>query len=140
MYALQGFDREVEGDSGMISRTLDLEGKLLVKDGILFISNSNDLIDKLQSGKYKKGGQVAGEMKELMAENIFAAIVDMTNIREITDDYEGMGFEQMEVHTNRKQAKGVMKLENKKQNSLKTIFEKLNEEYVKKQEERDSQI
>ena len=113
-------------------------GRLLVHDGLLFVSNDEDLLTQIKSGDIKKSDRVSKKLGNLLENNTFASFFDVNVLQNVAKELEGVQMDDMQFNVNGKGADFKMNLEEKDKNSLKAIFEMINEQY-KKNEDRNLQ-
>lgn len=105
---------------------------LLVKDQLLFLAENMAILDRIQEEDFSTSGKVKKQLARSMFENIFAFVADASFFHEISKDFDQIGITDFEVKTNRKEASSLLNFEDQNLNSLKGIFLKVNEIYLKR--------
>ncbi|MFT4760659.1 MAG: hypothetical protein ACI9XO_002197 [Paraglaciecola sp.] len=108
-------------------------GNMLVKNGMMFISSDEALLSKLKEGKLSKSERAMGDMVNLLNENTMGAYFDFEAVRGFSKDLENIHFDHLEVKMKNSGADFKMELEDKNMNSLKAIFQMVNESYLDSQ-------
>ena len=132
-YALN-FEQSVE-DSTQNKRTFSLKGDLLVKDDLIYMGESEELLRKIHEEDYLSPTGFE-ELKVLQKENIFALFTPFTDAA-LRDKIE---VKNISAHANRKTAEISIKLKNQKENSLRQLMEVVKKEMEKKSEKEGKKI
>ncbi|MCR9290129.1 MAG: DUF4836 family protein [Bacteroidetes bacterium] len=109
-------------------------GQLLIKDDLLFVSNDDNLLNNIKTGDIKKSNRVSKKLDNLIEDNTVASFFDINILQEIASEMKGIQVDDMQFNVNGKGADFKLNLDEKNKNSLKAIFEMINEEYKKDQE------
>ncbi len=107
----------------------DGEGYLLLKDGHAFISGNESVLAEVESGKFKG----AKKVKNLTKDNLFAIYFNYLTSKSLfgPEDEQPKGVEEIESSINRDGARFNVEMDKKDVNSLKYIFQIVEEEYQK---------
>ena len=108
-------------------------GQMVLKDGMLFISADESLLEKLQGGKLSKADRADGKIIDVLDENVLGAYFDFEAVRDMSTELKNVQFDHIEFEVDGKGAKFKMDLENDNVNSLKAIFEMINDSYLDSQ-------
>lgn len=105
---------------------------LLVKDKLLFISENASMIQTIRKGGYRSADQVNASIYETIDSNSLGAYLDFKNFKHLTNDLEkGQDlFTHLEMNIGLKQGNLKAEMANKDMNSLKALFELMNEIYL----------
>ncbi len=126
-YRLLEFKMESKEDTTVAETKVDLDGQVLVKDGILYITSQPALLDKVEQGETGMEGPVAEQAKGLIHQNIFTAIGDLTALEGRKADPENP-VESVQATAERGGTKAVIKLKDKNTNSLKALIDMMKKE------------
>ncbi len=106
-------------------------GKLMVTKDMLFVSADEELLKKIKDGGFKKSERAKKEVLNVLNGSTIASYFDFEVMKNAIDGLEEFSFTKLELTFKGSQADSKMKLKDKSQNSLKAIFEMLNEAYLK---------
>lgn len=109
-------------------------GKLLVKDDLLFVSNDADLLNKIKSGDIQQSKEINKRLDNLLENNTVASFFDINVLENISSELAGVKMDDMQFNINGKGADFKLNLDEKNENSLKSIFKMINEQYKKDQD------
>ena len=110
-------------------------GKLLVKDGMLFVGSDEALLTKLKEGKLSNAEKADGNLVKLLNQNTLGAYFDFEAVRSFSKELENIHFDHLEFNVKGSASDFKMKLEDKNTNSLKAIFQMINESYLNSQKQ-----
>jgi hypothetical protein len=96
---------------------------LMVKDDMLYLSASSDLIEKVQKGTLGIDGAIASKGASIINQHIFTALGNPIVIEELKEEFNGI--KSVEASANRKGTRLEILMENEKENSLKYIIEQM---------------
>lgn len=108
-------------------------GKMLVKDGLLFVSNNEDILNQIKDGGYQKSDRVNNEVKNLLKGNTVSSFFDFNFLQGFAKELENVQVKDMKFNVNGEGADFKLNLEEANKNSLKAIFEMINAGYQKSQ-------
>ncbi|RMG83180.1 MAG: hypothetical protein D6714_10175, partial [Bacteroidetes bacterium] len=109
-------------------------GQMLVKEDLIFLSNDAEILSQIQSGNLQKSDKTARKLSDLMKNNTIAGLFQMQNLGALSEELSAVRFEEMMFNVNGKGADMKLNLREKQKNSLKAIFEMINEQYKKAQD------
>jgi len=118
------------GDGFSITRGSGF-GKMLVTKDMLFASANGELLKKIKDGGFKKSDRAKKEILNVLKKSTLASYFDFEVIKNAIRGLEEINFTQLEFTVKGSQADAKMKLKDMSKNSLKAIFEMLNETYLK---------
>lgn len=141
LYELLSFTRPIESDTITDTLKIDMDGFLLIKDDILYLTSSENMVQKIQSEQFSKNGKINQQLAEISRENIFSMVLNVDNNEDTKWDTPfGMVSKNMVVQTDRKRSEVILKTNNPNENSLKTLFKEINEDYEKHQSSEETKI
>ena len=108
-------------DDGMLQRVGDM----------LYVSNSEYLLDKVASERYDRGGQTIENMANLMPGNIFSAYTSRRGLQEADRSLGDVPFQELKIIANRKKMAFIMKMKDGDSNALWQFFNEMNEVYLR---------
>lgn len=108
-------------DDGMLQRVGDM----------LYVSNSEDLLDKIADDRYDRGGQTIENMANLMPGNIFSAYTSNRGIQLADRSVADVPFQELKMIANRKKMAFIMKMKDGNSNALWQFFKEMNEVYLR---------
>lgn len=105
------------------------DAQLLIQDDMLFISASSEIVTTIQAGGFKGNTAVDAAKIKLLKSDIFAGFADFNSIMENTktDKKLNLNFEEIQFSTDKKSSEFFMNFKDKNSNSLKQLFESINE-------------
>ena len=110
-------------------------GKMIIKDDMMFISTDEVLLSKLKGGKLDKSERAGGDMVDLLNDNTLGAYFDFEAVKGFSKDMENVQFDHLEFNVKGSSSDFKMELEDKNTNSLKAIFQMINESYLDSQKQ-----
>jgi len=125
-----GFNQAMSG-FGPGSSRINTAGKILIHDDMMFISGDENLLANIKAGSLK-GGTVKKDVYKLLSGQIFGLFTDFDAIKKGRDDMKEMEkIKDIRATANRKSSTMNIEMHDKKVNSLKLIFEAINNAYLK---------
>ena len=109
---------------------LKTEGELLVKDDMVYISSAPSIIDQIESGKFSPASK-KGWAKDVLRSSSFSTFIDFKNILALGNDWDGEGLDNLKIYTKDGRSTIQLRMEDQSKNSLKNIFELMNESYLR---------
>lgn len=110
-----------------------VEGEILIKNGLLYLSDRAALLDKVQSGNFATQGKLMESMPALIAKRALAGILDMARVSQLEDDFTNSPITSVEGNAGRKEAMVRVKMQEEGTNSLKQFFQWMNRQYQEQQ-------
>jgi len=116
-------------NTSMLTRGPDAQ--LVILDDMLLVSGDPGIISKVIEGGFSGGDQIDKSKIKTLRSNIFSGFSDFSKLIKTRDGKEmDLNFDQMNFSTNRKNADFNMDFKDKSVNSLKQLFESINEIYL----------
>jgi len=112
------------------SSQLKTEGELLIKDGMIYISSSSNIIEQIRDEDFRAASK-EGWAKELLRNSSFSTFVDFNNIAPIQESLEGEGLDQLKIVAKDGQSTMHLQMKDDNINSLKALMEMINKAYLK---------
>ena len=119
--------------------TISDGGKIILKDGFLFVAENAELLDQIENGNYQTGGAINKKVQSLVEDNIAGCYGENVWANLDSGPFRFVPITSIEAFANRKNAEGLLEMKDKNSNSLKQLFLKFEEGYQedrKKREER----
>jgi hypothetical protein len=123
LYHFVNWEYQMIEDSLVKSDNKTYPAHIWLNDGMLYLSNAEALIKKVQQGDTGMKGNLATKGSELLKQHIFTALGNPTAMDEFMEQFGGV--ESVEASASRKGTELIIEMENKSQNSLKTLIEQL---------------
>ncbi|MEM6966156.1 MAG: DUF4836 family protein [Bacteroidota bacterium] len=114
--------------------TAGVQPQLYFDGKVAFMSSNTKAVSAIQSGDWGKSGLVGSEVKDVINENLMGAFINFATIGKLMDS-SGLNFDAMEnayMSMDRDEAAYQVNMKDKSQNSLKSIFELLNQSYERR--------
>lgn len=106
-------------------------GQALIHDGLLFFSNDEALLTKIKEGGFNKGDRAPAAVLKMLKNNTFASHFGIEALKKMDDDFADLNFTDMKLNVKGDEADFKLDLKDDSKNSLKAIFEMINEAYLK---------
>jgi Domain of unknown function (DUF4836) len=113
----------------MSNKYVGENGKLRIKDDILFIG-SNEAVSQMTGN-----GSVKAEIKEVLNKNIFGMYANFNQIFSASDEMKDPEFTEMMMTINGKNGESIIKTKDSNENSLKSLMKAANRWYLKNKTE-----
>lgn len=111
------------------------DNQLMVHNGIAFITGNIDRLDDIEKGNIKATRQLPIQVNDMVTNNPLALFVDFNALKRVGIlNTESLNL--LELIGNKKEANFQLSMKNENQNSLQTVFEAINEEFVRTTEEK----
>ena len=107
----------------------NMGAQITIKDDIMFMSNDVELISSIKDGTFD--GNADKKMMKKVSGNVFGMYMDYQTIAKLMDDDALENITTMEFFAKRKNSDFALNFKDSNTNSLKQLFEMLNEQYVK---------
>jgi hypothetical protein len=125
---------ELNNEADSLPATAPESGEeMLIKNGVVYLSSNDDLLDAIAGGNFNTGGQLPKDLAELAAQNAIAALADLAWMAKVEDDFANFPARRMQFTTSREKAEATMEMNDQEENSLKQFFEWMNTEYQQKE-------
>lgn len=108
------------------SQSIDIDGQILVRNGLLYLASNPDLLEQVEEGDTGLKGNLADTMGEVIMEQIFTAIGTPAALSKWNDDLERV--EDVRAGATREGILFRVDFEEKEQNSLRYLIEQVQEE------------
>jgi len=107
--------------------------QLYVSGDMLFLGDASTTVEKMKSGEWGKSKLVGGEIKKVVSDNIFGAFADFQTIAQLIDmgNIDLNGIKNGIMRMDRDDSTFKVEMTDKNTNSLKSIFNMLNDNYKK---------
>lgn len=135
-YTIKGYDQYTEVDTGSLKLRIDLDGEIVLKDDLLYLTNSPEKAATIQAGNFSTQSPVVQSIQPLINSNIFSMIMDAKTLARAEKDFKDMGLNGLQATANAEKAEGIIRFDDQSQNSLKTILQLLNKKYLEDQSKR----
>jgi len=112
-------------------RTNSDDAHIVFKDDILFISGDASLIAAVKNGGVPKSERLDASKIKTLSGNIFGGYFDFQNMIENFTGTDANAFKEMQITTDRETGDFLLKMKDDNTNSLKQIFEMINNAYLK---------
>lgn len=110
------------------------DAQIVIEDNIIMISADPDIIAKMQAGGYKGNEAMDASKVKLLKSDIFAGFADFDALMQNAPDVKlDLNFKDLKFSTNRKNSEFMMNFKDKNTNSLKQLFESINEIFLAEQ-------
>ena len=141
LYKLLGINRPIELDTITDTLKIDMDGFLLLKDDILYLTSSEDMVQKIQSGQFSRDGKINLQVAEITKKNIFSLVLngDDNDATKWNTPF-GIVSKNIIIQTDRKRSEVILKTNNPNENSLETLFKEINKDYEKQQPSEETKI
>ena len=117
------------GMADMMSKNYVESGKLAFIDDVLFVGDAATLSD------LKTGGNVSGDVKDVLNKNIFGLYANLNKIFANSEDMKDPEMTELKMMMNGTNGEGMMKMKNANENSLKSLMQAINRWYLKNKAE-----
>lgn len=108
-------------------------GKLLIKDNMLFITGNETLLNQLRVGALPQAERISKEKLSGMSGNIASGMMDFVAMSKFSKSMWNEKIENIEFDATRKETNFKLDMVDKNNNSLKSLLQYLNEAYQKGQ-------
>lgn len=125
-YRFLRWDHKAVADSNSVSKSVEMEGEVLLRDGLFFISNQSALLDQVEAGETGLSGELAKQSAKAMGEHIFTAFGNPGLMSGF--DFEAEQIQEIEASANREGIKLRLEMDNKDLNSLRYLIELMSKE------------
>jgi Domain of unknown function (DUF4836) len=113
------------GAADMMSKTYVETGKIAFVDDVVFIGDAATI-----SG-LKTGGNVSGDVKDILNKNIVGVYANFNQIFANTEGMQNPEFGEMKMTMSGKNAEATVKTRDAKENALKSLMKAINQWYLK---------
>ena len=96
---------------------------------MLYISEDAELLDLVESGDFKRGGEPMAQMADLMPKNIFSFVGDVSWFKQWDGDAGNLPFSLGQATANRKKSGFILYMDNERTNSLEQLLKELDKVY-----------
>lgn len=127
------FKQTVKDTAKAEEQKFELNGLLLIRDDLIYMGSSEELLAKVQNGQYAEGAVWQPGLREMSKTNIFAFLAPVFEIP-LGDKVE---VEKITLHTNRKTAALQIHLADKDRNSLYQLMQSLRKEMEEQQKKKE---
>jgi len=110
-----------EGDSTYVNASVEMEGEVLLHEGLFFISNQPILLDRVIAGETGLSGELAQQSAQAMGEHIFTAFGNPSLMGAF--DFEAEQIQEIEASANREGIQLRLEMDNQEENSLRYLIE-----------------
>jgi len=110
-----------EGDSTYVNASVEMEGEVLLHEGLFFISNQPILLDRVIAGETGLSGELAKQSAQAMGEHIFTAFGNPSLMGAF--DFEAEQIQEIEASANREGIQLRLEMDNQEENSLRYLIE-----------------
>lgn len=109
----------------------DPDAQLLIQDEMIFMSANPEIVRKIKDGGFKGNEAIDKSKINLLKNDILAGFADFSTLIESTAAKKNLdlNFKDIKFSTNRKDSELFMNFKDKNSNSLKQLFESINEIY-----------
>jgi Domain of unknown function (DUF4836) len=120
-----------EGASGISRTYVKGQGKMVIKDDVLFAG------DDVTINSLNTNGSVNSDVKDVLNKNIFGVYANFVKIFANDAKMQDPEFTEMKMTVNSKTGESTIKMKNEHENSLKTLMQALNKWYLKNKAENE---
>ncbi len=120
------FKKGSPADSTGQSRRIDIDGQILVQNGLVYLASQPELLEKVEAGETGLKGGVASLMGDVMMEQIFTAMGTTAPLSKWDEDFKRV--ENVRAGATRSGIQFRLDFEEKDQNSLRYLIEQIQEE------------
>jgi hypothetical protein len=125
-YRFLRWEREAEGDSSYVKTSVQMDGEVLLHEGLFFITNESALLDQVEAGETGLAGGLAQQSAKAMGKHIFTAFGNPAMMSAF--DFEVEKVQEIEASANRDGVQVRIEMDNKEQNSLRYLIELMSKE------------
>lgn len=105
--------------------------RLLIRDGMLFITGDEMWIEKLHSGGFAKGERLKGEMADAISRKLFYGYFDAEALRSLNRETGDLSVRDIDIQADRSEIDLRIRMNDEKTNALKAIFQAAEKQYEK---------
>ncbi len=106
------------------------DGWFLVKDDLMYLTSSESFAKQIQSGKFNKAARIQ-DVSEALNSNIVGGFFNFEAMQSLVKDFDSAKFNSMTFSSSRENTRMSLKTNEKNENSLKTLFVSLEEQFKK---------
>ncbi len=106
---------------------------MYVKDDLVFIISDTDILQKIQNGGYASAYQVNQDIYKNTVSNAFGTYINFANFDNLSNEKIGSPFSTMQFDAGLKQSGMRLEMKDKSMNSLKALFDFLNDSYLERE-------
>ena len=125
-YRFLRWEREAEADSSYVKTSVEMEGEVLLHDGLFFIANQSALLDQIEAGDTGLSGELAQQSAQAMGEHIFTTFGNPALMSAF--DFEAEQIQEVEASANREGIQLRLEMDNQETNSLRYLIELMEKE------------
>ena len=107
------------------------DAHIIVEDDLLFITGDASLVAAIKDGGLPKSERLEGSKIKTLSGNIFGGYFNFQNMIENFTGADANSFKDLQITTDRETGDFMLKMKDDNTNSLKQIFEMINENYLK---------
>ncbi|HKK80387.1 MAG TPA: DUF4836 family protein [Phaeodactylibacter sp.] len=125
-YRFLRWEREAEGDSSYVKTSIEMDGEVLLHEGLFFIANQPALLDQIEAGNTGLSGELAKQSAQAMGEHIFTAFGNPALMSAF--DFEAEQIQEVEASADREGIQLRLEMDNQELNSLRYLIELMEKE------------
>ncbi len=110
--------------------------QFIVKDDFIFFSNSDEHLNAIKNGGFDK--EVDKKLMNKVSGNIFGLFMDYEAIADMMEEDINVDISTLEIAAQRKNSDLILSFKDEKNNSLKQLFEMMNNQYLKEMEKKST--